>query len=465
MQLEQIDLQKSWENCLSIIKDNVGDEHYYSWFSPIQPLSFTDNKLTLQVPSQFFCEFLENNYLDLIVATIHRVFGKEAKVFYRINDFAGETVDCAAGNNGNASKKISLITDKSPNPFIQIYPQDLDPQLNPQYNFDNYFEGTSNILARRAGDTVANSPGKTAFNPMFIFGPSGVGKTHLCNAIGERIRELHPEKRVLYVSAHLFYLQFTDSVRKNTSNDFLNFYQNIDVLIIDDIQELLGKEKTQNTFFHIFNHLHQLSKQIILTSDQAPADMQGMTERLITRLKWGLTAELSRPDLELRKKILKETISNEGIKISEDVFNFIADNVTENVRDLKGILISLLAYATTMNCNIDLPLAKYVVSKAVKLDRPKISITNIQDTVCRYFNLEPNLMQTNSRKREIVQARNITMYLAKKYTDKSFANIGSIVGKKDHATVLYACKSVKDQMETSTEYRRSVEEIETKLKN
>ena len=268
----------------------------------------------------------------------------------------------------------------------------------------------------------------------------------------------------MYVSAHLFQVQYTDSVRTNHFNDFISFYQTIDVLIIDDIQEFAGVTKTQNTFFHIFNHLHQLGKQLILTSDKPPVDLQGMEERLITRLKWGLTAELSRPDLDLRKKILKNKINHDGIMIPDEVFNFIANNVTENVRDLEGILVSLMANAVINNREIDLPLTKRVVSQAVRLEKKQISVQMIQEIVCKYFNLEQSVIQTNSRKREIVQARQITMYLAKKYTDSSFSHIGKIVGKKDHATVLHACKTIKDQIETSKSFRSSVEEMEVLLK-
>ena len=351
------------------------------------------------------------------------------------------------------------------NPFNRPLVQDLDPQLNPRYNFDNYFEGTSNRLVRTAGEQIAENPGRTAFNPLFVYGPSGVGKTHLCNAIGARIRERHPEKRVLYVSAHLFLLQYTDSVRNNKSNDFLSFYQNIDVLIMDDIQELVGMGKTQNTFFHIFNHLHQLGKQLILTSDKAPVDLEGMEDRLITRLKWGLTAELSRPDLELRKKILQSKISNDGIVIPDEVFNFIVANVTENVRDLEGVVVSLMANSVINNRDIDLPLAKHVVGQAVRIEKQKISVEGIQETVCNYFHIEQAAVQTNSRKKEIVNARQVTMYLANKYTDKSLSAIGKIVGKRDHATVLHSCKTVKDQLETNKTFRSSIEEIEQMLKN
>ncbi|WP_099464063.1 MULTISPECIES: chromosomal replication initiator protein DnaA [Parabacteroides] len=464
----QTDYQTLWNKCLTVIRDIVPEAAFNTWFMPIVPLSYEDNKFTIQVPSQFFYEYLEEKYVNVLKVTLYRVFGQGTILNYRImvDKTTGGTVDYPAENGSIAVKKITpKDANKAPNPFIQAAPQDLDSQLNPKYSFDNYFEGTSNRLVRAAGEAIAQNPGKTTYNPLFIFGPSGVGKTHLCHAIGARIRELHPEKKVLYVSSHLFRVQFTDAIRKNTTNDFLNFYQNIDVLLLDDIQELIGMDKTQNTFFHIFNHLHQLGKQLILTSDKAPVDLQGMEERLITRLKWGLTAELFRPDLDLRKKILKNKINHDGIVIPDEVFNFIANNVTENVRDLEGILVSLMANAVINNKEIDLSLTKRVVSQAVRLEKKQMSVQSIQEIVCKYFNLDQSTIQTNSRKREIVQARQITMYLAKKYTDCSFSHIGKIVGKKDHATVLHACKTIKDQIETNKSFCSSVEEIEVLLKN
>ncbi|MDH6358268.1 chromosomal replication initiator protein DnaA [Parabacteroides sp. PF5-9] len=464
----QTDHQTLWNKCLNVIKDIVPEPAFNTWFMPIIPLSYEENKFTIQVPSQFFYEYLEEKYINVLKVTIHRIIGAGTILNYRImvDKTTGGTVDYPTEHNSIAVKKITpKDANKAPTPFTQTAPQDLDPQLNPKYSFDNYFEGVSNKLARTAGEAVAQNPGKTTFNPLFIYGGSGVGKTHLCHAIGARVRELHPEKKVLYVSSHLFRVQFTDAIRKNTTNDFLNFYQNIDVLIIDDIHELIGMDKTQNTFFHIFNHLHQLGKQLVLTSDKAPVDLLGMEERLITRLKWGLTAELSRPDVELRKKILKDKINQDGIYISDDVFDFIINNVTDNIRDLEGILVSLMAHAVIYNREIDLALAKRVISQAVRLEKKQLSVQKIQEVVCKYFNLELALVQTNSRKREIVQARQITMYLSKKYTDCSFSHIGKIVGKKDHATVLHACKTIKDQIETNKSFRLSVEEIEGLLKN
>ena len=464
----QTDHQLLWNKCLAVIKDNVPEAAFNTWFKPIIPLSFEDRKFTIQVPSQFFYEYLEEKYVNVLKLTLYRVIGQGTILNYRVmvDKTTGGTVDYPAEDGSVAVKKVAPQgANKAPNPFVQTAPQDLDPQLNPKYSFDNYFEGTSNKLVRTAGEAVAQNPGKTTFNPLFIFGPSGVGKTHLCHAVGTRIRELHPSKKVLYVSSHLFRVQFTDAIRKNTINDFLNFYQNIDVLILDDIQKMIGLDKTQNTFFHIFNHLHQLGKQLILTSDKAPVDLQGMEERLITRLKWGLTAELSRPDLDLRKKILKNKINHDGIVIPDEVFNFIATNVTENVRDLEGILVSLMANAVINNKEIDLTLTKRVVSQAVRLEKKQLSVQTIQETVCKFFNLELAAIQTRSRKREVVQARQITMFLSKKYTDSSFAHIGKIVGKKDHATVLHACKTIKDQIETCKTFRSTVEQIEVQLKN
>lgn len=453
-----------WKKCLDIIKDNVSEHIFTTWFGPIKPSSYKDNEFTIQVPSQFFYEYIEQNYAHLLNLVLKRVFGNDVKLLYCIGiaDKTEQDITLPAGNEA-ASQQMGQAVNV-PNLFSSKARQDWDSHLIAKYNFENYFEGISNRAVRSSSEEIAKNPGKTLFNPMFVYGASGVGKTHLCHAIGNRIQEIHPEKKVLYVSAHLFTIQYTEAVRKNTLNDFMYFYQGVDVLILDDIQELIGKDKTQNTFFHIFNHLHLLSKQLILTSDKAPVDLQGMEERLITRLKWGLTLEMERPDLDLRKKILKNKISHDGVQIPEDVFDFIASNVTENVRDVEGIVASLLAHSTAFNRPIDLPLARQVISRVVKIEKKQVSVESIMDVVCKYYNLEQAAIQTNSRKREIVQARQITMYLAKNYTESSLSHIGKIVGKRDHATVLHACRTVKDQIDTNKSFRSSVEEIETLLK-
>ena len=460
-----------WEDCLAVIKDIVPDAAFEAWFKPIIPLSYEDHKFTIQVPSQFFYEYLEEKYVNVLKMTLNRVFGEGTTLKYRIM-VSGQTMKTNGDSvtyHGEESKSIPSHTPnkvdatKAPGPF-KVASQDLDSQLNPRYNFDNFFEGKSNKLIRAVSEKIASDPGKTAFNPLFIYGSSGVGKTHVCHAIGVKIRNLYPEKRVLYVSSNLFRLQYTDAVRKNVTNDFLSFYQSIDVLILDDIHELIGLTKTQEIFFQIFNNLHQLGKQLVLTCDRAPVDLQGMEERLISRLKWGMTAQIERPDPDLRKKILRNKIDHEGLDIPENVFDFIVNNVTENVRDIEGVLVSLMANSVIANKEIDITLARQVISQTVRLEKKQLTIKKIQEIVCRYFNLDEALIQTKSRKHEIVQARQITMFFAKKYTDSSFAHIGKIVGGKDHATVLHACKTVKDQIEISKQFRLTIDAIEVCLK-
>jgi chromosomal replication initiator protein len=464
----QKELAQRWEDCLSVIRDIIPQPAFEAWFKPIIPLSYNDNQFTVQVPSQFFYEFLEEQYASVLKMTLNRVFGEGTILKYRIT--VGEKKQTGnfvqyQGTEGKPYPALNKIdVTKTPGPF-KVASQDLDPQLNSSYNFSNFYEGESNKLVRSVSEKVALEPGKTAFNPLFIYGPSGVGKTHICHAIGMKIKELYPEKRVLYVSANLFRLQYTDAVRKNVTNDFLSFYQSIDVLILDDIHQLIGLTKTQELFFQIFNNLHQLKKQLVLTCDRAPVDLQGLEERLISRLKWGMTAEIERPDLNLRKLILKNKISNEGLDISDAVVDFIAENVVNNVRDIEGVLVSLIANSVVKNKDIDIQLAKQVISQTVRLEKKPVTIKMIQEVVCRYFNLNEELIQTASRKSEIVQARQITMYLSKKYTESSYSYIGTVVGKRDHATVHHSCKMVKEQMEISKSFRSTMEVIEDCLKS
>lgn len=459
----QSDYQLLWGECLAVIKDVVSETTYDTWFRPIVPLSYKNKKITVQVPSQFFYEYLEEKYIHILQMSLERVFGTGTSLSYRVmvgnqTGHQADTVDFLV-KNGKHTDKVTMT------PFTQVAPKELDSQLVTKYTFDNFCEGASNKLARSTGLSIAEKPGKTAFNPLFIYGDTGVGKTHLCHAIGLRTRELHPEKRVLYVSSHLFRIQFTDAVRKNTTNDFLTFYQSLDVLIMDDIQEFIGLDKTQHTFFQIFNNLHQLGKQIVLTSDKPPVALQGMEARLITRLKWGLNAKIDHPDYELRKQILSRLIENENIDIDNDVFDYIVNHVTENVRDLEGALISISANSLINKKKIDLSLAQEVIGQMVVIESNRFSIEKIIKTVCDHFSMDESLIQTASRKREIVLARQIAMYLAKKYTDSSLAHIGAKIGGKDHATVLHAIKAIKDQMETGKSFHTLIETIERKLKN
>lgn len=451
-----------WAQCLEIIKDNIGEQQFKSWFAPIQVLKFEDNILTLSVPTIFFCEYLEEHYLDLIKKTLIRVYGEGVKLMYRagVVENPATTVDVAPTTQTSGVKFAKNI----PNIFKQNVYEELDSQLNSNYKFENFYAGESNMLARTAGVSIAQSPGKTAFNPLFIHGESGVGKTHLMQAIGHKIKELNPRARVLYISSHLFQLQFVNATRSNTVPDFINFYQSLDVLMIDDIQDMADKTQTQNTFFHIFNHLHQNNKQLILSSDRPPVSLGGILPRLISRFKWGLSAEVERPDYELRYSILKNKIKHDGLPISDDVAEFVAKNVSENVRDLEGVLASLMFRATTLKKEVTLDLASKVLSTSVNIERKQITIDLIKEKVCAFYNMDVQLLQAKCRKREIVQARQISMYLSKKYTESSLQRIGSELGKKDHATVLHACKTIADLIEIDKTVKANVQEIEETLK-
>lgn len=459
--------EQLWNSCLSIIKDNINEASFNTWFSPIVPVRFENKIFVLQVPSQFFVEYIEEKYIDLLRMTLTRVAGNGTKLEYRVlidkSSGTGTQIPSTAEQKpkqfGAGSLQSTFVS-----PYQRVQLPELDPQLNPSFNFNNLIEGKSNKLARTAGQSIGNDPGKTIFNPLFVYGKSGVGKTHLANAIGVMTKQLHPEKRVLYVSANTFQIQYTDAVRNNTQNDFLNFYQTIDVLLMDDIQEFSGKTGTQNTFFHIFNHLHQTGKQLVLTADRSPLEMVGMEQRLLTRFKWGLSAEIEKPDFELRKSILKSKIYRDGLEIPENVVDFIAENVVDNVRDLEGVLISLLAHSTLTNMPIDISLAEKVISRIVNITPKVMTIEFIRDTVCDYFKLSVDAISTKSRKLEVVQARQIAMYLSKNLTKNSLSTIGNYIGKRDHATVLHACKKVVDLMDTDKHFRRNVEEIEERLK-
>ena len=467
-----------WNRCLKIIKDNVPAISYRTWFEPIVPLKLENKVLTIQVPSPFFYEYLEEQYIDILRKTLKKELGGNAKLEYSVvmennssNKKKPYTVKFPTNNKTELKNKpvsVPLKTEENSikNPFVipGIKKLHVDPRLNPDNSFLNYVEGECNRLARSAGEAVADNPGGTAFNPLFIYADSGLGKTHLSQAIGIKVKEKFPEKTVLYVNANKFQTQFVESVRNNNKNDFLHFYQMIDTLIIDDIHELAGKEKTQDIFFHIFNHLHQTGKQLILTSDKPPIELQGIEQRLISRFKWGLSADLQAPDLETRVNILKHKIYHDGIDIKDDIVDYIASNITINIRELEGALISLLAQSTLNKKEITLDLAKQVIDKLVKNSKKEISMDYIQKVVCDYFNITPDQMHSKTRKREIVQARQIAMYFSKTLTKSSLASIGSQIGGKDHATVLHACKTINNLVDTDKRFKQTIDNIEKKIK-
>ncbi len=466
-----------WNRCLSVIRDNVPSISFKTWFEPIVPLRIDSQVLTIQVPSPFFYEYLEEQYIDLLRKTLRKEVGHDAKLEYVVvmgNQANSQpyTVKYPTNNNSRIQNKplnVPLKTEGKPsikNPFIipGIQKLHVDPQLKPDNTFENYVEGECNSLARAAGFAVAQNPGGTAFNPLMIFGNSGLGKTHLAQAIGIQVKDQFPDKVVLYVNANKFQTQYTEATRNNNRNDFLHFYQMIDVLILDDVQEFAGKEKTQETFFHIFNHLHQSGKQLILTSDKPPIELKGMEQRLLSRFKWGLTAELLVPDFETRMEILKRKTYKDGIEISDDVLEYIASHIANNVRELEGALVSLLAQSTLNKKEVTIDLASDMINKLVKSSKRELSIDYISKVVCDYFKLPVDHLQTKTRKREIVQARQLAMYFSKSMTKSSLASIGSQIGNKDHATVLHACKTVNNLMETDKNFRNCVDEIEKKLK-
>lgn len=472
------DFQEVWHSCLRIIKDNVSPISFKTWFEPIIPVKLEKSILTIQVPSPFFYEYLEEQYIDILRKTLRKELGIDAKLEYSVvmenTSFANSkpyTVKFPTQNKTDLKNKpVSIPVNNQEyqikNPFVipgikKLY---VDPQLNPENTFVNFVEGECNRLARSAGLAVSHAPGKTAFNPLLLYGNSGLGKTHLAQAIGIEAKQKYPEKTVLYVNAAKFQTQFVEAIRNNNKNDFLHFYQMIDILIIDDVQEFAGKEKTQDTFFHIFNHLHQAGKQLIFTSDKPPVELQGLEQRLLSRFKWGLSADLQSPDFETRIAILKKKIYNDGIIVPDEVIEYIASNITNNIRELEGALISLLAQSTLNKKEITLELTSEMVDKLVKSTRKEISIDYIQKIVCEYFGLPSDVLQTKTRKREIVQARQIAMFFSKSMTKSSLSTIGSIIGGKDHATVLHACKTVNNLKDTDKRFKSQIEDIERRLK-
>jgi chromosomal replication initiator protein len=465
-----------WSNCLSFIEDNISTQAYKTWFEPIKAAKLNDNALSIQVPSKFFYEWLEEHYVKLLKVALTRELGTKAKLVYIIkmeNTYGNKQPFTEKIPSSNRSQMKDQEVDvptknKSPelkNPFVipGIRNVKIESQLNPNYSFDNFLEGESNRLARSAGYAVANKPGGTSFNPLLIFGGVGLGKTHLGHAIGVEIKEKYPEKTVLYISAEKFTQQYIESVKKNNRNDFIHFYQLIDVLIVDDIQLLSGKAGTQDVFFHIFNHLHQNGKQVILTSDKAPVDMIDIEQRLLSRFKWGLSAELNHPDYDTRVAIIKNKLYRDGVEMPDEIVEFLANNIKTNIRELEGAIISLIAHSSFNKREITIDLAKKIVDNYVKHTKREVSIDYIQKVVSEYFQMDVDTLQSKTRKRHIVQARQLAMFFAKKFTKASLASIGSQIGQRDHATVLHACKTVDNLSSTDKQFRKYVDDLNKKL--
>ena len=463
-----------WNKCLSVIKDNVAALAYTTWFEPIIPLSLVDNTLTIQVPSNFYMEYLEENYVDLLKMVIRRFVSEKGKLVYKVvvvdSSESKGTITVPSTNRNFPKNPIGQpapqrLSEGPINPFVipGLKKLVVDSQLNENYTFENFIEGDCNRLARSAGMKIAKEPGKTAFNPLVIYSGTGLGKTHLCHAIGLEAKRLHPEKTVLYVQAEQLSTQYVTANKNNNRPDFINFYQMIDVLIIDDIQFLAGKAGTQDVFFHILNHLHQNNKQIVITSDKFPSELQGMEDRLLSRFKWGLTADLQSPDLSTRTSIIREKLNDNGISFPDEVVDYIANNVRNNIRELEGVMNSLMAQSLLNKKAVTIDMAKEIIDRFVRNTVKEVSVEYIINIVCEYFKITPEQMALNTRKRQVVQARQVAMYLAKKYSNASLASIGQQCGKKDHATVHHACKTVANQLETDKQFKVMLADIEKKI--
>lgn len=459
-----------WDNSLLLIKDSVTEQQYNTWFKPIVFESYKPSTKTLlvQVPSPFVYEYLEQNFVDLLSKVLHRNFGEGIRLTYRVvtdkEHKLSQDIEADPDDADMAKQTRECTQPAAAQPAAPQQQEDIDTQLDPKLTFNNYMEGDSNKLPRSVGLSIAEHPNTTQFNPMFIYGPSGSGKTHLVNAIGLKAKQMYPQKRVLYVSARLFQTQYTDAVLHNASNDFINFYQSIDMLIVDDIQEWAGKAKTLNTFFHIFNHLFRNGKRIILACDRPPVELKDMPDRLLTRFSCGLVCELEKPNIQLCVDILSNKIRRDGLKIPVDVISFIAQTCNGSVRDLQGAINGLLAYSIVYNSSIDIRLAERVIKRAVKVDDKPLTIDDIVETVCHHYNVTVTAVNSKSRKRDYVVARQVTMYLAQKYTKMPASRIGKLVGNRDHSTVIHSCSKVEERLKIDAGFSDELVSIENGLK-
>lgn len=457
------DLIQQWNSCLGIIKEKLTTEQFESWFEPITAIKYENDTVTLRAPSHFFVERIEENYIPLLSFALRNVFGPNVKLEYSYTVADKEIVNGPSGSSPKLKRQATGTTETTLNPFVKPKPVELDPQLNLRFTFENYCGSKSNQLAVSIGKAVANNPYTSPFNPLYIFGATGVGKTHLMQAIGIKIKEDNADARVLYLTAREFENQYTTAVRQNKVPDFINFYMGIDVLMLDDIQEFAGKTATQNTFYHIFNHLHNHHRLLIMTSDTRPNEIDGIVPRLISRFKSGMTVELDKPDYQLRREVLDRKAKQDGLDISGDVLDYIATHVTDSVRELEGIVISLLAHATVLNQDISTDLARNVISNCVKINKRQLTFEMIAETIASHYNVETDMIYGKSRKREINDARQLLMYFAKKEMNLSSTNIGLRL-TRNHATVLHACKQIEQRLTVEKNFQLEIAEIENKLK-
>lgn len=451
-----------WQHCLNLIKNQTSDDEFVKWFKPIVPLSFDGENLRVRVPNQGHVQYIEQHYISMLRPIIREEFGIRTKLHYAVPNFQSANTN-GSSNGGQMYSQTDTSTIKNPFIIPGIKKVSFDAQLNPDLSFDNHIEGDCNRLARSAGISISVAPGKTSFNPLFIYGNSGLGKTHIAQAIGLAIKERDPECKVLYVSSNRFQNQFQTAAWRGELNDFIQFYQMIDVLIIDDIQELSGKPGTQNIFFNIFSHLRMLGKQLILTSDRAPVELTDIEERLITRFKWGLSAQLTVPDVETKVAILEHKCRRMKLDLDDSVIHFLAQNIRANIREIEGALTSLDAHSRLLGRKITLELTKSIMQDIVKIENREITVESIIGLTSEMLKIDKSILLSSKRTREVAQARQIAMYLCKQHTKAPLSAIGVALGGKNHATVLHACKTIPNLMETDKIIRKQVETIEKRL--
>ncbi len=459
LETKAVDANSVWKNCLTIIKESVNPLTFNTWFLPIRPVGFENNVIKIQLPTQFFWEWIDEHYNHILNKAIQTVLGSDGKLTYIIADEKESEPESgfSVARTAEGSKPQTSANKSSNGNSI------FNSNLNPRYRFDNFIKGEGNQLARATAGAISNNPGETSFNPFFVYGGVGLGKTHLIQAIGNRILEKFPDKKVIYLSTDSFTVEFVEAIQSNRVNEFQNFYRNIDVLIIDDIQFLTGKEKTQDLFFHIFNTLHQSRKQIILSSDRPPKELKGMDDRLISRFKWGLAADIQPPEYEMRIAILKNKADEFGMSISPDIIEYIASNITSNIRELEGCLIKMLATASLNSKDISLDLARKIVREIASDRKVNLGIDDITKIVCEFLNVPENKVRDKTRKKEIVIARQLAMYFAKEYTKSSLKTIGLHFGGRDHSTVIHACNSVEVEMKEDLHLAEIVNKLKMKI--
>lgn len=458
-----------WHNCLKTIKEQTSNEEFVKWFKPIVPISFDGETLRLRVPNESYAKQIEKNYILLLRPIICQKFGEHTRLKYAVPVVDKQNIQIGGESTNSTNKAYINRTDtRNINPFVVpgVRKIIVDPQLNFDFTFENYIEGECNFLARSAAKKISFEPGHTPYNPLFVYGDSGLGKTHLAQAIGIEVKRLFPDKNVLYVSAHKFQAQYTDAVRKKEVNDFIHFYQMMDVLIIDDIQEFAGnKPGTQNTFFNIFNHLFLSKKQLILTCDKSPVELQDIEQRLLTRFKMGLSVRLTTPDFETKVKIIKAKCERLNVKLSDEIVNFVAENIKANIREIEGAISSFIANATLLGRPATISLAKEILSAYVSFTVKEVNYTQIEEVVCSHFNISSADIKGKKRTREVVQARQIAMYLCKLHTSMPLKTIGEIMGGKNHATVLHSVKTVNALLETDKTFKANLDQIDKKLRH